>query len=261
MSETADNMAARFRVDGRVALVTGAGRGIGRSVALALAEAGAEVWLLARTQTEIETAANEIRAAGGRAHAAACDVTDAAAVRRVVAAIPALDILINNAGMNIPEPFVDVSEEHLDRVLNLNVKAAFVVAQAAAQKMLEAADRKTRGGAIVNISSQMGHVGAVNRSVYCMTKHALEGLTKAVALELAPRNIRVNSVAATFVDTPMTAPMFAKPEFSQWVHDRIPLGRLGRLDEIVAAVLFAASPAASLMTGTSLVIDGGWTAQ
>ena len=261
MSETADSLAARFRVDGRVALVTGAGRGIGRSVALALAQAGAEVWLVARTQTEIETAANEIRAAGGRAHAAACDVTDAAAVKRVVGAIPALDILINNAGMNIPEPFVDVSEENLDRILNLNVKAAFVVAQAAANKMLEAPDRKTRGGAIVNISSQMGHVGAVNRSVYCMTKHALEGLTKAVALELAPRNIRVNSVAATFVDTPMTAPMFTKPEFRLWVHDRIPLGRLGRLDEIVTAVLFAASPAASLMTGTSLVIDGGWTAQ
>jgi len=261
MSAVANDIAARFRVDGRVALVTGAGRGIGRSVALALAHAGAEVWLVARTLNEIETAAGEIRAAGGRAHAAACDVTDAGAVKRVVSAIPVLDILVNNAGMNIPEPFVAVSEEHLDRVLNLNVKAAFLVAQAAAQKMLEAADRHARGGAIVNISSQMGHVGAVNRSVYCMTKHALEGLTKAVALELAPHNIRVNSVAATFVDTPMTAPMFAKPEFSKWVHDRIPLGRLGRLDEIVSAVLFAVSPAASLMTGTSLVIDGGWTAQ
>jgi NAD(P)-dependent dehydrogenase (short-subunit alcohol dehydrogenase family) len=261
MSASADDIAARFRVDGRVALVTGAGRGIGRSVAIALAQAGAEVWLVARTQNEIETAANEIRAAGGRAHAAACDVTDAAAVRRVVGAIPALDILVNNAGMNIPEPFVDVSEEHLDRVLSLNVRAAFVVAQAATRKMLEAPDRTTRGGSIVNISSQMGHVGAVNRSVYCMTKHALEGLTKAMALELAPRNIRVNSLAATFVDTPMTAPMFAKPEFSKWVHDRIPLGRLGTLDEIVSAVLFAAAPASSLMTGTSLVIDGGWTAQ
>jgi NAD(P)-dependent dehydrogenase (short-subunit alcohol dehydrogenase family) len=261
MSASADDIAARFRVDGRVALVTGAGRGIGRSVAIALAQAGAEVWLVARTQNEIETAANEIRAAGGRAHAAACDVTDAAAVRRVVGAIPALDILVNNAGMNIPEPFVDVSEEHLDRVLSLNVRAAFVVAQAATRKMLEAPDRTARGGSIVNISSQMGHVGAVNRSVYCMTKHALEGLTKAMALELAPRNIRVNSLAATFVDTPMTAPMFAKPEFSKWVHDRIPLGRLGTLDEIVSAVLFAAAPASSLMTGTSLVVDGGWTAQ
>lgn len=261
MSVAADDIAARFRVDGRVALVTGAGRGIGRSVALALAQAGAEVWLIARTSSELDIAVTEIRAAGGRARAAVCDVTDAAAVKHVVGAIPALDILVNNAGMNIPEPFVDVSEDHLDRVLDLNIKAAFVVAQAAARKMLEIADRSTRGGAIVNISSQMGHVGAVNRSVYCMTKHALEGLTKAMALELAPRNIRVNTVAATFVDTPMTAPMFANPAFSQWVHDRIPLARLGRLDEVVSAVLFAASPAASLMTGTSLVIDGGWTAQ
>ncbi len=261
MSATPDSLAARFRVDGRVALVTGAGRGIGRSVALALAQAGAEVWLVARTQTEIESVAGNIRAAGGRAQTAVCDVTHAGAVTQVIASIPVLDILVNNAGMNIPEPFVEVSEEHLDRVLDLNVKAAFLVAQAAAKKMLEAADRHARGGAIVNISSQMGHVGAVNRSVYCMTKHALEGLTKAAALELAPRNIRVNSVAATFVDTPMTAPMFAKPEFSRWVHDRIPLGRLGRLDEVVSAVLFAVSPASSLMTGTSLVIDGGWTAQ
>ena len=261
MSVAADDIVARFRVDGRVALVTGAGRGIGRSVALALAQAGAEVWLVARTQTEIESAAGEIRAAGGTAQSAVCDVTDAAAVTRVFAAIPALDILVNNAGMNIPEPFVDVAEEHLDRMLALNVKAAFLVAQAAAKKMLAAADRATRGGSIVNISSQMGHVGAVNRSVYCLTKHALEGLTKAMAVELAPRNVRVNSVAATFVDTPMTAPMFAKPEFSRWVHERIPLGRLGTLDEVVSAVLFAASPASSLMTGTSLVVDGGWTAQ
>lgn len=261
MSVAADDIVARFRVDGRVALVTGAGRGIGRSVALALAQAGAEVWLVARTQTEIESAAGEIRAAGGTAQTAVCDVTDAAAVTRVFAAIPALDILVNNAGMNIPEPFVDVAEEHLDRMLALNVKAAFLVAQAAAKKMLAAADRATRGGSIVNISSQMGHVGAVNRSVYCLTKHALEGLTKAMAVELAPRNVRVNSVAATFVDTPMTAPMFAKPEFSRWVHERIPLGRLGTLDEVVSAVLFAASPASSLMTGTSLVVDGGWTAQ
>jgi NAD(P)-dependent dehydrogenase (short-subunit alcohol dehydrogenase family) len=261
MADPSGDIAARFRVDGRVALVTGAGRGIGRSVALALAQAGAEVWLISRTESEIESAAHAIRTAGGRAHWAVCNVTDAAAIAQTVAKIPSLDILVNNAGMNIPEPFVDVSEEHLDRVLNLNVKGMFLAAQAAARKMLEAKDRKTRGGAIINITSQMGHVGAPTRSVYCLTKHAIEGLTKAMALELAPSNIRVNSVAPTFVDTPMTAPMFARPEFSQWVHDRIPLGRLGQLDEVVSAVLFAASPAASLMTGTSLVIDGGWTAQ
>jgi NAD(P)-dependent dehydrogenase (short-subunit alcohol dehydrogenase family) len=258
---TPGELAARFRLDGRVALVTGAGRGIGRSVAIAFAQSGAEVWLTARTQSELDALAAEIKSAGGRAYAAPCDVTDAQAVKRMVAAIPSLDILVNNAGMNMPEPFIDVTEERLDRVLDLNVRSMFVVAQAATKKMLETAGRKTRGGAIVNISSQMGHVGAENRTVYCMTKHAIEGLTKALGVELAPHNIRVNSVAPTFVDTPMTAPMFQRAEFSKWVHDRIPLGRLGRLDEVVSAVLFAASPAASLMTGTSLIIDGGWTAQ
>jgi len=182
-----------------VALVTGAGRGIGRSVAVALAEAGAEVWLIARTASEIEQAAAEIRAAGGRANACACDVTDAAALKRTFAALPALDVMVNNAGANIPEPFVDVSEEHLDRLLGLNVRAAFLAAQAAARKMLEAPDRKQRGGAIINVSSQMGHVGAPNRSVYCLSKHALEGLTKAMSVELAPHNIRVNSVAPSYI--------------------------------------------------------------
>ena len=255
------NVAAKFRLDGRVALVTGAGRGIGRGVAVALGQAGAEVWLLARTVNEIEEAATEIRAAGGKVRAVVCDVTDAVAVNRVVSAIPALDVLVNNAGMNIPEPFVAVSEAHLDQVLNLNVRAMFLVAQSAVKKMLETPERKARGGAIINITSQMGHVGAPTRAVYCLTKHASEGLTKALAVELAMHNIRVNSVAPTFLDTPMTAPMFARPEFAKWVLDRIPMGRLGRLDEVAAAVVFVASDAASLMTGTSLVIDGGWTAQ
>jgi NAD(P)-dependent dehydrogenase (short-subunit alcohol dehydrogenase family) len=182
-------------------------------------------------------------------------------VKRLLAAMPTLDVLVNNAGMNIPEPFVQVSEQHLDRVLDINVRSMFIVAQGAVRKMLETSDRRTRGGAIVNITSQMGHVGAENRTVYCMTKHAIEGLTKALAIELAPHNIRVNTVAPTFLDTPMTAPMFRDPDFKEWVYRRIPLGRLGRLEEVTDAVLFAASPAASLMTGASLVIDGGWTAQ
>ena len=256
------DVSARFRLEGRVALVTGAGRGIGRSVAIALAQAGAEVWLAARTREQIERVADEIRASGGRPHAALCDVTDSAALARVVAAIPTLDILVNNAGTNIPEPFVEVTEAHLDLLLELNVKAAFMVAQAAARKMLEASDRKLRGGSIVNMSSQMGHVGSPNRTVYCTTKHALEGLTKAMALELAPHNIRVNSIAPTFVETPMLAQMLlARPRFGEWVRERIPLGRTGQPDEVAAAVVFIASPAASLMTGTSLLIDGGWTAQ
>ena len=252
----------RFRLDGRTALVTGAGRGIGRACAIALAQAGAEVWLVARTRDELEHAAAEIRAAGGKAHTAAGDVTNAVALKRVFSGIAVLDILVNNAGSNIPEPFVEVSEEHLDRLLDLNVRAAFLVAQAAAKKMLEAPDRRKRGGAIIHMSSQMGHVGAVNRTVYCMSKHALEGLTKAMALELAAHGIRVVSIAPTFVETPLYRQMTqAKPEFAQWVKERIPTGGVGRPEDVASAVVFAASPAASLMTGTSLVVDGGWTAQ
>jgi len=249
------------RLDGRTALVTGAGRGLGLAAAIGLAQAGAEVYLVSRTLPELERAADSIRSDGGAAIPLVCDVTDGAGVRAAVARLPRLDILVNNAGGNMPEPFVDVTEERLDRVLSLNVRAAFLVAQAAARKMLEAADRRQRGGAIVNISSQMGHVGAAGRTVYCMTKHALEGLTKALAVELAPHNIRVNSVAPTFIETPMTAPFFEEPRFRDWVLSRIPLGRLGKLEEVSAAVAFLASPAASLITGTSLLVDGGWTAQ
>jgi NAD(P)-dependent dehydrogenase (short-subunit alcohol dehydrogenase family) len=251
-----------FRLDGRRALVTGAGRGIGRACAVALAQAGAEVWLAARTRDEIDAAAGEIRAGGGTAHAVVCDVTRSADLRRAIAALPSLDVFVNNAGTNIPEPFVDVSDEHLDQLLNLNVRAAFIAAQAAARKMLEAPDRRQRGGAIIHMSSQMGHVGAVNRSVYCLTKHALEGLTKAMALELAPHAIRVVSIAPTFIETPMYQRMTReKPELAQWVEARIPMGNVGKPEDVAAAVVFAASPAASLVTGTSLVIDGGWTAQ
>ena len=249
------------RVDGRVALVTGAGRGIGLAAAIGLAQAGAEIYLVSRTLSELEEAAGKIRAGGGAAQPLVCDVTNGKQVREAFAKLPRLDILVNNAGGNMPEPFVDITEERLDRILDLNVRAAFLVAQAAARKMLEAPDRKTRGGAIVNISSQMGHVGAAGRTVYCMTKHALEGLTKALGVELAPHNIRVNSIAPTFIETPMTAPFFEEPRFREWVLSRIPLGRLGQLDEVTAAVVFLASPAASLITGTSLLVDGGWTAQ
>jgi len=253
------DVASRFRLDGRTALVSGAGRGIGRACALALAQAGAEVLLLARTAKEIEEVASDIIGTGGKAKAIPCDVTDSQAVKKVFSALRSLDVLVNNAGSNIPEPFVEVSEEHFDRLLGLNVRAAFIVAQAAARKMLASPNRYAR--AIINMSSQMGHVGAVNRSVYCLTKHALEGLTKAMALELAPHGIRVVSVAPTFVETPLTKPWLDTPDFGQWVRDRIPSGQVGQLDDVAAAVVFAASPAAALVTGSSLLVDGGWTAQ
>ena len=249
------------RLDGRVALVAGAGRGIGLAAATGLGQAGAEVYLASRTPGELEQAAETIRGAGGRAWPLVFDVTDTHAMQTAVAGIPQLDILINNAGGNLPEPFINVTEEHLDRILDLNVRAAFLVAQAAVRKMMAHPERTTRGGAVVNITSQMGHVGAPMRTVYCMTKHALEGLTKALAVELAPHNIRVNSIAPTFIETPLTRPFFADPKFSEWVLNRIPLGRLGTLDEVAAAIVFLASPAASLITGTSLLVDGGWTAQ
>ena len=163
--------------------------------------------------------------------------------------------------MNIPEPFVDVSLPHLDDMIALNVRAAFLVAQAAVKKMLQHPDRRKQGGSVIHVTSQMGRVGAERRTVYCMTKHAIEGLTKAMAVELAPENIRVNAIAPTFLETPMTASFFADPEFRNWVISRIPLGRIGRMDEVTGAIVFLASPAASLITGTSLAIDGGWTAR
>ncbi len=258
---SADHLAESFRLDGRTALVTGAGRGIGAEAAAALAGAGAEVVLLSRTRADLEQVAQRIRRDGGRAQVEVGDVTDAAQMRAIIARLPRLDILVNNAGMNIPEPFVEVSEDHLDQMLMLNVRSAFLVAQAAVRKMLEDPGRRGRGGAVINISSQMGHVGSPRRTVYCLSKHALEGLTKAMAVELAPHNIRVNAIGPTFLETPMTSGFFSDPEFRNWATSRIPLGRIGQMQEVTGAIVFLASPAASLITGASLVIDGGWTAQ
>ncbi|MNT55647.1 3-oxoacyl-[acyl-carrier-protein] reductase FabG [compost metagenome] len=170
-------------------------------------------------------------------------------------------MLVNNAGTNFPEAFVDVSDEHLDFLISLNIRATFVVAQAAARKMLEHPGRMQRGAAIINMSSQMGHVGQVGRTVYCMAKHAIEGLTKAAALELAKSGVRVVSIAPTVIETPMVADRLAAPDFAEGFLSRIPVGRVGQPEEVAAAVVFAASPAASLITGTSIVVDGGFTAQ
>jgi NAD(P)-dependent dehydrogenase (short-subunit alcohol dehydrogenase family) len=245
-----------FRLDGKAALVTGAGRGIGRAVALALAAAGAELILVSRTLSELDSVAREIASSGGKARSLPFDVTDSAAVRRVVAGLGALDILVNNAGINRPQPFLEVDEDTLDRLLTLNVRAAFLVAQAAARRMVAQGE-----GVIINMSSQMGHVGSErDRTVYVMTKHAIEGLTKAMAVELAPKGVRVVAIAPTFIDTPLVRPFFDDLTFRKWVLDRIPLGRLGTVEEVASAVVFLASPAAALVTGSSLLADGGWTA-
>jgi NAD(P)-dependent dehydrogenase (short-subunit alcohol dehydrogenase family) len=241
---------------GRTALVTGAGRGIGRGCAYALAEAGADLVMVSRSPDELETLAEEVRALGRGARPVALDVTDTKSIRHLVTELDQVDVLVVSAGGNIPEPLLQVTEAHLDALLTLNVRAAFVTVQAVAHRMVEAGR-----GAIIVLSSQMGHVGAVGRSVYCTTKHAVEGLTKAAALELAPHGVRVNAVAPTFVETPMTAPFLADPEFREAVESRIPLGRLGRVEDVAAAVVYLASDGAALVTGTSLLVDGGWTAQ
>jgi NAD(P)-dependent dehydrogenase (short-subunit alcohol dehydrogenase family) len=242
---------------GQLAVVTGAGRGIGRGCAVALAEAGADVVAMSRTRQEIEDVAEEIEGLGRSARAVVCDVTNTRRLEQVMRSLERLDILVNAAGTNVPEPFVDVREHTLDSLLAVNVKGAFLTAQAAVRRMLAAG----LGGSIINLSSQMGHVGAPNRSVYCATKHAVEGLTKALAVELAPHGIRVNTVAPTFVETPMTVPFLADDAFRAEVEGRIPLGRIGRVSDVVGGVVFLASPSAALVTGTSLLIDGGWTAQ
>ncbi|MBC7505676.1 MAG: SDR family oxidoreductase [Sandarakinorhabdus sp.] len=246
-----------FRLDDRRAIVTGAGRGIGLALAAALAEAGAEVTLVARSADEIAAAASAIRVAGGVAEHAVLDVTDIAAVTAFFSTRPAFDILVNNAGTNRPMPMTQVAEADFDAVIGLNVKAAFFVAQAAAMRMIAAG----RSGSMIHIGSQMGHVGGPNRSLYCASKWALEGMNKAFALDLAPHGIRSNTIAPTFIETPLTRPFFDDPAFKARVLDKIKLGRLGTVEDLMGAAVFLASDASALMTGTSLVIDGGWTAE
>jgi NAD(P)-dependent dehydrogenase (short-subunit alcohol dehydrogenase family) len=246
-----------FRLDGKRALVTGAGRGIGLAAASALADAGAHVTLAARTSKEIEEAADAICSRGQKAEPLTLDVREVETVRETIGAQLPFDILINNAGTNKPSPFVDVKVEDFDFVFSLNVRAAYFVAQAVARKLVET----KKPGSIINMSSQMGHVGGPTRTVYCATKHAMEGFTKAMAIELAPHKIRVNTLAPTFIETPMTRPFFQNQAFREDTLRRIKLGRLGQLDDLTGAIVFLASEAAALMTGASLVVDGGWTAE
>ncbi len=246
-----------FRLNGRRAIVTGAGRGIGLALAAALAEAGADVTLVARSASEIDEGAAAIKAVGGLAIAETLDVSDITAVSRFFSERPAFHILVNNAGTNRPKPLQDVTEADYDAVLDLNLKAAYFVAQSASRHMVE----QNVAGSIIHIGSQMGHVGGPNRSLYCASKWAIEGMSKAMALDLAPHGIRSNTIAPTFIETPMTRPYFEDAVFKASVLGKIKLGRIGRVEDLMGAALFLASDASALMTGTSLIIDGGWTAE
>lgn len=245
-----------LRVDGLSALVTGAGRGIGLAAAHALAQAGATVTLVARSALEIEAAATDIRAHGGQATAHMLDVTDSGAVTAFVAVHGPFDILVNNAGTNRPSRITDMTDADYDAVMDLNVKATMFVTREVARALIDAG----KPGSIITISSQMGHVGGPKRALYCATKHAVEGMTKALAWELGPHGIRANTVCPTFIETAMTEKMFADTDFRQYVESRIALGRLGRLEDIMGAVVFLASAASAMVTGSALMVDGGWTA-
>jgi NAD(P)-dependent dehydrogenase (short-subunit alcohol dehydrogenase family) len=245
-----------FGLSGRRALVTGAGRGIGLAIARTYAAAGADVILCARTQSEILSAAQELIEAGFSAQAMAADVTDVAAFARSVEAMPPIDIFVNNAGTNRPKPLSEVTEEDYDAVIGLNLRAAIFAAKAVTQKMVA----RGVGGAVINISSQMGHVGAANRTLYCASKWAIEGFTKALAVELGKDRIRVNTICPTFIETPLTKSYFEDPGFRASVMSKIKIGRLGTVEDVAAAALYLASDASSLMTGSALMLDGGWTA-
>ena len=246
-----------FRLDGRRALVTGGTRGIGLGAAVALAEAGATVTVMARTAGDIEQTVKTARDAGLPISGHALDVSDSGAVRALLGGVAPFDILVNSAGLARHAEFLSVSEADFDAVMDLNVKATFFLSQIVAQRLIEAG----RPGSIINISSQMGHVSGPKRSVYSASKFAVEGLTKAMAIELGPHNIRVNTLCPTFIETELSAKSLSDPSFRSWVLSKIKLGRLGSVEDIMGPIVFLASDASALMTGSSLLVDGGWTAE
>jgi NAD(P)-dependent dehydrogenase (short-subunit alcohol dehydrogenase family) len=245
-----------MRLDGKIALVTGAGRGIGLAAAHALAQAGAHVTLVARNAHDIEAASGEICKSGGRAVSRTLDVTDSQAVKVFVEQHGPFNILVNNAGTNRPSLITEMEDADYDAVMDLNVKATMFVTREVARGLIAAG----KPGSIITISSQMGHVGGPKRVLYCATKHAVEGMTKSLAWELGPHNIRVNTLCPTFIETAMTEHMFSDTDFRRYVESRIALGRIGKLEDIMGGVVFLASEAAAMVTGSALMVDGGWTA-
>ena len=251
----------KYNLKGKYALVTGAGKGLGRACAIALAEAGSHLILISRTQKDLDSVSKIAKKYKVRSKTYVCDLTNYMKLKKIIEEQKKIDVLINNAGTNIPEHFLKIRKQDMEKVVKINTIAAFNVANLVALKMVQTKNRKKIGGAIVNMSSQMGHVGGPIRSVYNMTKFGIEGLTKGMAIDLAKYNIRVNSIAPTFVVTPMTKKFFKNKHFRKEVLGNIPLGRYAELSEISSAAVFLASDAASMVTGTSLLVDGGWTAR
>lgn len=246
-----------FRLDGRRALVTGASSGIGLGAAAALADAGAQVMLVARRAAELEAVRDAIRSAGGVAEALALDVTDLGKTRDAVAKGGPFDILVNAAGLARHGPALETSPEDYDAAMDLNLRAAYFLTREVAKGLIAAG----RPGSLINISSQMGHVGGPDRAVYCASKHALEGMTKAMAIEWAAHGVRVNTVCPTFIRTPLAEQTLANPERRAWVLSKIKLGRLGEIEDVMGPIVFLASDASAMITGTHLIVDGGWTAE
>ena len=248
----------KINLKNKYALVTGAGKGLGRACSLAMAEAGATILALSRTQSDLDKLEKEIKKIKGKIIKIKCDVMNYEDLKNKLDRVKIIDILVNNAGTNIPEPFLDIKQTSLNYLVDLNLKAAFNVAQLVVKKMIK---NKKRPGSIINMSSQLGHVGCEGRNVYNMTKFGIEGLTKGMGVELAKNNIRVNTVAPTFVATPMVKNFFKNKKFKKSALDRIPMGKLATESDVATTVCFLASAASSMITGTSILIDGGWTAQ
>ena len=254
-------MLKKIDLKNKTALVTGAGKGIGRACAIALAEAGADLIIISRTKKDLDKVSRIIKKFKSKCSSFVCDVTNYNQVKQIINKQKKIDILVNNAGTNIPEHFTKVQKKNMEYIVKLNTIATFHLAQLCTLKMLKTKNRKKIGGSIINMSSQLGHVGGSNRSVYSMTKFGLEGLTRGMAIDLAKNNIRVNTVCPTFVETPMIKRFFKNKKFKKEMIKNIPLGRVADVSDVATAVAFLASDSASMITGSSIMIDGGWTAK